>query len=82
VFLDPPFLPLAAKTATTNNDPLFRQALAAALALLAPAGVVYLEAPKLWAAVDLAPLGLECVKSGRAGQVHYHLLQRAGSQGG
>jgi 16S rRNA (guanine966-N2)-methyltransferase len=82
VFLDPPFVPLAAKMATPNNEPLFRQALAAALALLAPAGVVYLEAPRFWTDDDLAPLGLECVKNGRAGQVHYHLLQRAGNQGG
>jgi 16S rRNA (guanine966-N2)-methyltransferase len=88
VFLDPPFTPSAIHAPATpspptaSNDPLFRQALVAARALLAPGGMVYLEAPRAWTDEDLAPLGLACVKKGRAGQVHYHLLQRMIDQRG
>ncbi len=88
VFLDPPFAPVPARPPVVkapipaNNEPLFRQALVAARALLAPAGMVYLEAPKAWTDEDLALLGLTCVKKGRAGQVHYHLLQRMIDQRG
>jgi 16S rRNA (guanine966-N2)-methyltransferase len=88
VFLDPPFTassahnPTAQPALPAHNDPLFRQALAAAQPLLVPGGVVYLEAPRAWTDHDLAPLGLVCVKKGRAGQVHYHLLQRLALQSG
>ncbi len=88
VFLDPPFVPASAQTtgakplAPANNEPLFRQALVAAQALLAPGGVVYLEAPRAWGDEELAPLGLRCLKNGRAGQVHYHLLHRIADQRG
>lgn len=65
VFLDPPF---------GAGDDLFAQCLAAARALLAPSGRLYLEAPRAWTAADVQPLGLQLLRHGRAGQVHYHLL--------
>ena len=64
VFLDPPFDAL-----------LFDKALAAAVPLLKPEGVIYLEAPSAWEAPALAPHGLELVKYARAGAVHGHLLR-------
>ena len=70
VFLDPPF-------GEGRNDALFLQALQAALPLLAPQGQVYLEAPRAWEETELAALGLVAVRRGKAGQVHYHLLERA-----
>ena len=68
VFLDPPF------GTGTGNDPLVARSLAAALPLLAPHGVVYLEAPRAWTNACLQPLGLQVQRSGKAGAVHYHLL--------
>ena len=65
VFLDPPF---------GAGDEGFAQCLTAARPLLAAEGRLYLEAPRAWTAADLAPLGLQCLRHGRAGQVHYHLL--------
>ena len=64
VFLDPPFEAM-----------LFDKALAAAVPLLKPGGVIYLEAPSAWEAPALAPYGLELVKHARAGAVHGHLLR-------
>jgi 16S rRNA (guanine(966)-N(2))-methyltransferase RsmD len=69
VFLDPPF-----------EGGLFEPALRAALHVLAPAGFIYLEAPKAWGEEELAPLGLALARHGKAGMVHYHLLVRAGEK--
>jgi 16S rRNA (guanine966-N2)-methyltransferase len=65
VFLDPPF---------DAGRELFVQCLQAARALLRPDGRLYLEAPQAWPAAELQPLGLQLLRQGRAGQVHYHLL--------
>jgi 16S rRNA (guanine(966)-N(2))-methyltransferase RsmD len=70
VFLDPPF---AAATA----GGVYLRALALARPLLAPDGLVYLEAPLPWSDAMLEPLGLRLQRQGRAGQVHYHLLAAA-----
>lgn len=61
VFLDPPF-----------GSDLFDAALTAATACVSPGGWIYLEAAR---AFD-APPGLRCVRTGRAGAVHFHLFQR------
>ena len=63
VLLDPPF-----------ESALFDAALKAAALAIAPTGMVYLEAPKPWTNDDLAPLGLQVHRSGKAGAVHFHLL--------
>jgi 16S rRNA (guanine(966)-N(2))-methyltransferase RsmD len=70
VFLDPPFL-------DGQNDTLVRNALAASLACLAPQGFVYLESPRAWGPDELATLGLAPHKTGKAGAVHFALLQAA-----
>jgi 16S rRNA (guanine966-N2)-methyltransferase len=68
VFLDPPF----------DADPaMFKQALQAAAAAIAPGGWVYWESPQAWTAEALAPLGLVPHKQGRAGAVHFALLCKA-----
>ncbi len=67
IFLDPPFAQPA----------LFDQALAAARAMLAPNGFIYLEAPRAWGAHELEPMGLNVYRHGRAGQVFFHLLNGA-----
>ena len=56
---------------------VFARALALARPLLAPNGLVYLEAPLSWSDAMLEPLGLRVQRQGRAGQVHYHLLAAA-----
>jgi 16S rRNA (guanine966-N2)-methyltransferase len=61
IFFDPPF-------GTSDWDTL----LPAAADRLAPAGMLYVEAP---AAVD-APSSLEVWRGDKAGRVHYHLLRR------
>ncbi len=66
VFLDPPF----------DATALFAPALKAAAAAVVPGGYVYLEAPEVWTADALAPVGLELHRQGRAGQVCFHLLRR------
>lgn len=63
VFLDPPFA-----------ADLWARLLPAALARLAVAGSLYVEA----AAPIEAPAGLALWRRDKAGQVHYHLLRRAG----
>jgi hypothetical protein len=55
---------------------LFQQALEAAAPLLTPLGYLYLEAPREWLDDDVAALGLQRVRHGKAGQVHYHLFER------
>jgi 16S rRNA G966 N2-methylase RsmD len=59
IFLDPPF----------GDDP-WSWLLPACLPRVAPAGYVYAEAGRALAAPD----GFTLHRSGRAGQVHYHLL--------
>jgi len=71
LFLDPPF----------GQPALFDQALAAAQAVLAPEGFIYLEAPRAWTTEELAGQGLSLHRQGRAGQVHFHLLRRADNPG-
>lgn len=71
VLLDPPF-----------ESALFESALKAAAQAIGPTGVVYLEAPKPWSDEDLAPLGLQVHRSGKAGAVHFHLLAKLGALAG
>lgn len=66
VFLDPPF-----------GDDLLRPALDASCRLVTPAGVVYAESGTALPPSVAADCGLRIVRAGRAGQVHFHLLQRA-----
>jgi len=68
IFLDPPF-------GDGNNDALFSTALQAARQALAPMGQIYLEAPRAWDDAELALLDLVAVKRGKAGMVHYQLLE-------
>ena len=63
VLLDPPF-----------DAALFEPALTAAAHVVVPGGFVYLEAPEPWTAT--ADFALH--RQGRAGAVHFHLLQRNG----
>ncbi|MDP3373596.1 MAG: 16S rRNA (guanine(966)-N(2))-methyltransferase RsmD [Hydrogenophaga sp.] len=68
VFLDPPF-------ADGQNDALVLSALAAARAAIGETGLIYLEAPRVWSADELAPIGLQVHRQGKAGQVAFHLLR-------
>jgi len=63
IFIDPPY-----------GEALLHPALSAARGLLAPGGSVYAEAPAALKEVDLQPLGLQAIRTGRAGRVHFHLL--------
>lgn len=65
VFLDPPF-----------DSALLEGALRAAAVAIKPAGYVYLEAPSVWTAEQLAPFGLTALRHLKAGAVHAHLLKR------
>lgn len=67
VFLDPPF-------GDDGNEALFASALRAAAQAIGPQGLVYLESPRVWAADELALLGLASHKQGKAGMVCYALL--------
>ena len=67
VFLDPPF-------GDGQNEALFRDALKAARDLVSSNGSLYLEAPRVWADAELAELGWQVLRQGRAGQVAFHLL--------
>ena len=66
VFLDPPF-----------DAPLLAPALAEAARLTPAGGFIYAESGAALHAAPLAALGLEIVRSGRAGRVFFHLLRRA-----
>jgi 16S rRNA (guanine(966)-N(2))-methyltransferase RsmD len=66
VFLDPPFA-----------AGLFDAALQAAVPLLAPEGLVYLESDAAPAPAVLAAAGLDIWREGRAGQVRFRLLRPA-----
>lgn len=64
VFLDPPF-----------ESGLQIPALIAARRVLAQGGLIYLEAPAVLTDDRAREAGLEIVRSGRAGQVAFHLLR-------
>ncbi|OSZ73455.1 16S rRNA (guanine(966)-N(2))-methyltransferase RsmD [Hydrogenophaga sp. IBVHS1] len=68
VFLDPPF-------AEGQNDALVVAALAAARQAVREDGLIYLEASRPWLQDELAQLGLEMHRQGRAGAVAFHLLR-------
>jgi 16S rRNA (guanine966-N2)-methyltransferase len=63
IFLDPPY-----------HGPLLRPALQLARRLLAPDGWVYAETDSDLSDSELKALGLQPVRSGRAGRVHFYLL--------
>jgi 16S rRNA (guanine(966)-N(2))-methyltransferase RsmD len=63
IFVDPPY-----------RQSLLQPALAAARDLLAPAGAIYAESEEALEDAGLAALGLQIVRAGRAGRVHFHLL--------
>jgi 16S rRNA (guanine(966)-N(2))-methyltransferase RsmD len=63
IFLDPPF-----------DARLFESAVQGARTLLAPGGLIYLEADRAFDDASLVPLGMQVWRSARAGGVHYHLL--------
>jgi 16S rRNA (guanine(966)-N(2))-methyltransferase RsmD len=65
VFLDPPF----------DADELVAPSLQAALRLLAPRGLVYLEAPRACHPPAIEAMGLSVLRQGRAGAVHFHLFE-------
>ena len=67
VFLDPPF-------EDGDNEALFRSALAAARQAVPERGLVYLESPRHWSDDELAQIGLQAQRRGKAGMVHFHLL--------
>ncbi len=66
VFLDPPF-----------DSDLLEPALRAASRLVSAEGLVYAESGAPLDDETAAACGLRIVRAGRAGQVHFHLLQRA-----
>lgn len=68
VFLDPPF-------AEGGNEALFSAALQAARQALKSDGMIYLEAPRVWSEDELAQLGLQLHRQGKAGVVAFHLLR-------
>jgi len=68
VFIDPPF-----------DAPLVPPALAAAARLVVPQGFIYVEAGQALTPEPLVPQGLRLHRQGRAGAVHFHLLQRVNS---
>ena len=65
VLLDPPF-----------GADLFDEAVRVALPLLTPDGWLYLEADRAFDEVACAAWGCRLHRQGRAGLVHFHLLQR------
>ena len=66
VFLDPPF-----------DAPLAAPALLAALRLVVPQGFIYVEAAQALVPDALQGGALRLHRQGRAGAVHFHLLQRS-----
>jgi 16S rRNA (guanine966-N2)-methyltransferase len=71
VFIDPPF-----------DAKLFEPALKAAARVVAPGGFVYLEADRAFDdETELAEQGLRLHRHGRAGAVHFHLIQRSSEPG-
>lgn len=68
VFLDPPF-------ADGQNEELTLAALIAARLAINDNGLIYLEAPRLWLDDELARLGLQLHRQGKAGRVAFQLLR-------
>lgn len=68
VLLDPPF-------AQAQGSGLVEAALLAARQAIAPNGWIYLESPAPWSDDELARLGLQIHRSGRAGAVAFQLLR-------
>jgi 16S rRNA (guanine966-N2)-methyltransferase len=68
VFLDPPFV--------LGDSAVVEDALRAAAQAVSPSGLCYLEAPAVWLDERLANLGWRTRKVGKAGAVHFHLLER------
>ena len=68
IFIDPPF-----------DAPLVEPALALARRLVVPQGFIYVEAGQALQAAELTGHDLTMHRQGRAGAVHFHLLQRVGS---
>ena len=68
VFLDPPF-------GDGENEALHTGALTAARQAVREDGLVYLEAPRPWGDDELAQLGLQLHRQGKAGAVAFHLLR-------
>lgn len=68
VFLDPPF-------GDGQNEALYTGALAAARQAVREDGLIYLEAPRPWGDDELAQLGLQLHRQGKAGAVAFHLLR-------
>ncbi len=66
IFIDPPF-----------DAPLVEPALALAHRLVVPQGFVYVESGQALQAAALAAQGLKLHRQGKAGAVHFHLLQRS-----
>ena len=66
VFLDPPF-----------DSDLLEPALRAAARLVSAEGLIYVESGAPLDVEAAVACGLRIVRAGRAGQVHFHLLQRA-----
>ena len=66
VLLDPPFEAVGVADA----------ALAAASLAVMDAGFIYLESSKTLSAEDAEVFGLQVHRFGKAGMVHYHLLQK------
>jgi 16S rRNA (guanine966-N2)-methyltransferase len=66
VFLDPPF-----------DSDLLGPAIEAAAGLVTTSGLVYVESGAPLPADAAGRRGLQIVRAGRAGKVHFHLLQRA-----
>jgi 16S rRNA G966 N2-methylase RsmD len=73
VFLDPPF-------GDDGNPALFNAALLAARQALREDGLIYLEAPRAWTEDELAQLGLQLHRQGKAGLVSFHLLRLLSAQ--
>jgi 16S rRNA (guanine966-N2)-methyltransferase len=71
VLLDPPFSDSQGKV----NTDLYRDALRAARLVVKDDGFIYLEAPQVWNADELAQLGLQAHRHGTAGAVAFHLLR-------
>ena len=65
IFLDPPF-----------DSDLFSKAIEAAAGAIAAQGAIYLEAPTAWGDEKISSFGLEVIKQGKAGAVHFHLLRK------
>lgn len=66
VFLDPPF----------DAAGVFDAALSVASLAVTQTGFIYLEAPKALTSEEAEGFGLAIHRAGKAGMVHYHLLQK------